>query len=175
MMVKGEHSEAVDLLLRLSGELGGSPQTLNDLGVGPNGLVAAGYDANLLLNVPPNRNGVISDVDAERLRSFRAALDVWWVYPAGTSGRPFHDPFHELPNVVMTPHNANAIPGQRRWATEAAASLPSRVTMRLLDMLFLLFLASRSASGLPGGRGCEPVHLANVNQFTCESRPPPRV
>ncbi len=52
--------------------------------------------------------------------SFRAALDVWWVYPTGTSGRPFHDPFHELPNVVMTPHNANAIPGQRRWATEAA-------------------------------------------------------
>ncbi|HUL38972.1 MAG TPA: tetratricopeptide repeat protein [Methanomassiliicoccales archaeon] len=33
LMVKGEHAEAVDLLLRLSGELGGSPQTLNDLGV----------------------------------------------------------------------------------------------------------------------------------------------
>jgi glycerate dehydrogenase len=51
---------------------------------------------------------------------FRAALDVWWVYPDGTTGRPFHRPFHELPNVVMTPHNANAIPGQRRWAMEAA-------------------------------------------------------
>lgn len=33
LMVKGEHAEAVDLLLRLSSDLGGTPQTLNDLGV----------------------------------------------------------------------------------------------------------------------------------------------
>jgi|GEM_PF-1645883 len=33
LMVKGEHAEAVDLLLRLSSDFGGSPQTLNDLGV----------------------------------------------------------------------------------------------------------------------------------------------
>ncbi|HYM38618.1 MAG TPA: 2-hydroxyacid dehydrogenase [Thermoplasmata archaeon] len=66
---------------------------------------------------------VVEDDLYEHLRShpkFRAALDVWWVYPTGTHGRPFHRPFHELPNVVMTPHNANAIPGQRRWAMEAA-------------------------------------------------------
>ncbi len=66
---------------------------------------------------------VVEDDLYEHLRGhprFRAALDVWWVYPDGTSGRPFHRPFHELPNVVMTPHNANAIPGQRRWAMEAA-------------------------------------------------------
>jgi glycerate dehydrogenase len=66
---------------------------------------------------------VVEDDLYEHLRShpkFRAALDVWWVYPSGTHGRPFHRPFHELANVVMTPHNANAIPGQRRWAMEAA-------------------------------------------------------
>lgn len=51
---------------------------------------------------------------------FRAALDVWWTYPRGTEGRPFHRPFHELPNVVMTPHVAFAIPVQRRRAMEAA-------------------------------------------------------
>ena len=66
---------------------------------------------------------VVEDDLYEHLRAhpgFRAALDVWWVYPTGASGRPFHRPFHELPNVVMTPHNANAIPGQRRGAMEAA-------------------------------------------------------
>jgi tetratricopeptide (TPR) repeat protein len=33
LMCKGEHAESVDLLLKLSSDLGGSPQTLNDLGV----------------------------------------------------------------------------------------------------------------------------------------------
>lgn len=66
---------------------------------------------------------IVEDDLFEHLRAhpkFRAALDVWWVYPDGRSGRPFHRPFHELPNVVMTPHNASAIPSQRRWAAEAA-------------------------------------------------------
>lgn len=66
---------------------------------------------------------VVEDDLYEHLRThprFRAALDVWWVYPPGKEGRPFHRPFHELPNVVMTPHNANAIPGQSRWAMDAA-------------------------------------------------------
>jgi phosphoglycerate dehydrogenase-like enzyme len=41
---------------------------------------------------------------AER-RIAGAALDVWYRYPteAGTL-RPAHRPFHELPNVLMTPH-----------------------------------------------------------------------
>lgn len=52
---------------------------------------------------------------------FRAALDVWWSYPPrGKAGRPFTKPFHELPNVIMTPHNAFAIPAQRRRAMEHA-------------------------------------------------------
>ncbi len=52
--------------------------------------------------------------------NFRAALDVWWSYPRGRIGRPFHRPFHELPNVVMTPHIAFAIPEQKAHSMEAA-------------------------------------------------------
>jgi phosphoglycerate dehydrogenase-like enzyme len=34
-----------------------------------------------------------------------AALDVWYCYPAGSDPtRPARRPFHELPNVLMTPH-----------------------------------------------------------------------
>lgn len=47
---------------------------------------------------------------------FRTALDAWWTYPRGREGRPFRRPFHELPNVVMTPHVAFANPDQRRRA-----------------------------------------------------------
>ena len=84
--------------------------------------LAAMTDGAVLVNVA--RGKIVDEDDLyEHLRShpeFRAALDVWWVYPDGDRGHPFHRPFHELPNVVMTPHNANAIPGQRRWAMEAA-------------------------------------------------------
>lgn len=58
----------------------------------------------------------------EHLRAnprFQAALDVWWTYPKG-DGHPFTEPFHELSNVVMTPHVAWAIPEQSRWSLEAA-------------------------------------------------------
>lgn len=41
-------------------------------------------------------------------RLFAAGLDVWWRYPADENGRahtpPSDYPFHELDNVVMTPH-----------------------------------------------------------------------
>lgn len=66
---------------------------------------------------------VVEDDLFEHLRTrpaFRAALDVWWTYPDSKEGRPYHRPFHELPNVVMTPHAANAIPSQRREAMGAA-------------------------------------------------------
>jgi phosphoglycerate dehydrogenase-like enzyme len=35
-----------------------------------------------------------------------AALDTWWRYPSGDdpAPRPSRYPFHELPNVIMTPH-----------------------------------------------------------------------
>ncbi len=38
---------------------------------------------------------------------FTACLDVWWKYPPRGSDKCFQDyPFHELPNVIMTPHIA---------------------------------------------------------------------
>ncbi len=44
---------------------------------------------------------------------FTAALDVWWDYPEGEEGYAFTRPFHQLPNVVMTPHVGGSIPGFR--------------------------------------------------------------
>ena len=55
--------------------------------------------------------GPIADEDAlfEALRDGAiggAALDAWWRYPsaADPAPRPSRHPFHELPNVIMTPH-----------------------------------------------------------------------
>jgi phosphoglycerate dehydrogenase-like enzyme len=44
-----------------------------------------------------------------------AALDVWWRYPtpAEPQNRPSQFPFHELPNVLMTPHCSSATDGAR--------------------------------------------------------------
>jgi phosphoglycerate dehydrogenase-like enzyme len=48
-----------------------------------------------------------------------AALDVWWQYPsvAEPLRRGSQYPFHELPNVIMTPHNSGWTTGmvRRRW------------------------------------------------------------
>jgi len=52
-----------------------------------------------------------------------AALDVWWRYPdaAEPERRPSRHPFHELPNVIMTPHCSGWTEGMvaRRWAEVA--------------------------------------------------------
>ena len=52
-----------------------------------------------------------------------AALDVWWQYPdaAEPERRPSRHPFHELPNVIMTPHCSGWTGGMvaRRWAEVA--------------------------------------------------------
>jgi phosphoglycerate dehydrogenase-like enzyme len=55
--------------------------------------------------------GGLTDEDAlyARLRDGRiggAAIDVWWRYPTADepNQRPSRHPFHELPNVIMTPH-----------------------------------------------------------------------
>jgi phosphoglycerate dehydrogenase-like enzyme len=52
-----------------------------------------------------------------------AALDVWWQYPSATEPerRPSRLPFHELPNVIMTPHCSGWTDGMvaRRWAEVA--------------------------------------------------------
>ena len=48
-----------------------------------------------------------------------AALDVWWQYPNATEPerRGSRHPFHELPNVIATPHNSGWTDGmvERRW------------------------------------------------------------
>ncbi len=48
-----------------------------------------------------------------------AALDVWWQYPtaAEPARRGSRHPFHELPNVIVTPHNSGWTAGmvRRRW------------------------------------------------------------
>jgi len=48
-----------------------------------------------------------------------AALDVWWQYPtaAEPQRRGSGHPFHELPNVIVTPHNSGWTQGmvRRRW------------------------------------------------------------
>lgn len=52
-----------------------------------------------------------------------AALDVWWRYPDATEPErhPSRYPFHELPNVIMTPHCSGWTEGMvtRRWAEVA--------------------------------------------------------
>ena len=44
-----------------------------------------------------------------------AAIDVWWRYPtaAEPNARPSNFPFHDLPNVLMTPHCSSATDGAR--------------------------------------------------------------
>jgi phosphoglycerate dehydrogenase-like enzyme len=75
----------------------------------------------LLVNIA---RGAIIDEDAlyEALRDQRiggAAIDVWWQYPTAVEPdrRPSRHPFHELPNVIMTPHNSGWTSGmvRRRW------------------------------------------------------------
>jgi phosphoglycerate dehydrogenase-like enzyme len=48
-----------------------------------------------------------------------AAIDVWWQYPnaAEPERRPSRHPFHELPNIIMTPHCSGWTAGmvRRRW------------------------------------------------------------
>jgi phosphoglycerate dehydrogenase-like enzyme len=48
-----------------------------------------------------------------------AAIDVWWQYPTAAEAerRPSRHPFHELPNIIMTPHCSGWTAGmvRRRW------------------------------------------------------------
>lgn len=68
--------------------------------------------------------GQVIDEDAlyAALRDRRiggAAIDVWWQYPdaAEPNRRGSRHPFHELPNVIVTPHNSGWTAGmvRRRW------------------------------------------------------------
>ncbi|HEV2335281.1 MAG TPA: 2-hydroxyacid dehydrogenase [Stellaceae bacterium] len=63
----------------------------------------------------------------EALRDQRiggAAIDVWWRYPSAAepNARPSNFPFHELANVLMTPHCSSATDGARDRRMGAIAS-----------------------------------------------------
>jgi phosphoglycerate dehydrogenase-like enzyme len=53
-----------------------------------------------------------------------AALDVWWQYPTADEPdrRPSRRPFHEMPNVLITPHSSSSseATADRRWSVVAA-------------------------------------------------------
>ncbi len=78
-------------------------------------------DDACLINV--GRGGLVVQDDLfDHLREhsrFTACLDVWWEYPSVDSEvwhfleRPYRKPFHELGNVLMTPHCA-ALSGKYR-------------------------------------------------------------
>jgi phosphoglycerate dehydrogenase-like enzyme len=66
--------------------------------------------------------------EALRSRHLHAAgLDVWYNYPDGAPARsntaPSAYPFHELDNVVMSPHRASAVDGRDRLRAHALARL----------------------------------------------------
>ncbi len=61
---------------------------------------------------------------AERGPPGRCPLDVWWQYPtpAEPERRPSRLPFHEVPNVLITPHSSSSTEAtaDRRWSAVAA-------------------------------------------------------
>ncbi len=118
----GSLSDLPTLLPRADYVVVALPLTARTKGLVDRRFLAAMKEDAVLVNIARGKIVVEDDLfeHLKRHPRFRAGIDVWWVYPSGTKGRPSHRPFHELPNVVMTPHNANAIPGQRRWAMEAA-------------------------------------------------------
>ena len=86
----------------------------------------------ILVNVA---RAAIIDEDAlyEALRDRRiggAAIDVWWQYPttAEPQRRGSRLPFHELPNVIMTPHNSGWTTGMTRRRFDEIAENLRRVT-----------------------------------------------
>lgn len=73
-------------------------------------------------------------------RLFAAGLDVWWRYPQGeAASAPSEYPFHELPNVVMSPHRGGHVRDteQQRYralaqllqATARGEDMPNRVNL----------------------------------------------
>src|SRR3989475_10389385 len=79
-------------------------------------------DDAILVNIARAKLSVDDDLfdHLKAYPKFLAALDTWSTYPDTKHGRPFHRPFQELPNIIMTPHVAPMVPGQRARAMEAA-------------------------------------------------------
>ena len=85
------------------------------------GRLAAMKPGAFLINIA---RGQVIDEDAlyaalSEGRLGGAALDVWWQYPSPDepNRRGSRHPFHELPNVIVTPHNSGWTAGmvRRRW------------------------------------------------------------
>jgi len=63
----------------------------------------------------------------QQQRIFAAGLDVWWKYPDSkeSTGATFPSslPFHELPNVVMSPHRGGHVQDTELLRMRALAQL----------------------------------------------------
>lgn len=98
------------------------PLTRATTGIVDRGFLGRMKDDAILVNIARGKL-IVEDDLFDHLKAhpkFRAALDTWWTYPDTKQGRPFHRPFHDLPNVIMTPHVAPMVRGQRARAMEAA-------------------------------------------------------
>jgi phosphoglycerate dehydrogenase-like enzyme len=128
---KGEASEIYPLA-ELEGMLPLCDVVVIAAGLGPE--TARLFDARRLGLMKPSafvvnigRAGIVDEEALyEALRSNRiggAAIDVWWQYPTADEPdrRGSRLPFHELPNVIMTPHCSSATDGarDRRFSTVA--------------------------------------------------------
>ena len=83
-----------------------------------------------LINVA--RAEVIDEAALHRALASRtiagAALDVWYAYPtAPGAAAPAHHPFHELPNVLMTPHVSGWTEGMLEARAKVIAENVGRV------------------------------------------------
>ena len=98
------------------------PLTRATAGIVDRGFLGRMKDDAILVNIARGKL-IVEDDLFDHLKAhpkFRAALDTWWTYPDTKQGRPFHRPFQDLPNIIMTPHIASMVPGQRADAMEAA-------------------------------------------------------
>src|SRR2546425_5505830 len=98
------------------------PLTRATAGIVDRGFLGRMKDDAILVNIARGKL-IVEDDLFDHLKAdlkFRAALDTWWTYPDTKQGRPFHRSFQELPNIIMTPHVAPMVPGQRARAMEAA-------------------------------------------------------
>jgi len=98
------------------------PLTRATAGIVDRGFLGRMKDDAILVNIARGKL-IVEDDLFDHLKAhpnFRAALDTWWTYPDTKRGRPFHRPFQDLPNIIMTPHIASMVAGQRALAMEAA-------------------------------------------------------
>src|SRR5437762_8693647 len=109
-----------------------------------------------------------------------AALDVWWQYPtqAEPDRRPSRRPFHELPNVLITPHSSSSTEAtaDRRWSV-VAANLDRFARGEKLENIVLQTLTGRPAILKPRPEAAGSMlaasstdQSAGVHGFGCRSR-----